>query len=73
MGIDEAGEHDTAGAVDFGYFLAILLEPGIAEGIFGLADGDDLAAETKDGGVFDDAEIGESGAAAGASSFAAQG
>jgi hypothetical protein len=53
MRIDEAGKDDLAGTVDFDYFLTILLEPGIAESVFGLANGDDLAAQREDGSIFD--------------------
>src|SRR5580698_957897 len=66
VGVDEAWQHDVAGTVDFGDLLAILFKPGIAEGIFGLAHGNDFAAEAKDSGVFEEAEFGERGAAAGA-------
>ena len=64
MGIDEAGKDDSAGAIDFGDLLTMLLDPGIAESIFGRADGDDFAADAEDGGVFENAEFFEIGTAA---------
>ena len=64
MGIDEAGQNDFAGAVDLDDFLAILLQPGIAQGVFGRADGNDLPAEAEDSAIFDDAEFFEVGTAA---------
>ena len=62
--IDEAGKDYFARAIDLGDFLAILLEPGIAQGVFGRADGNDLPAEAQDRAIFDDAEFFEVGAAA---------
>jgi hypothetical protein len=56
----------VAGTVDFGDSLAVLFEPGIAEGVFGLANGDDFAAQAEDGGVFEEAEFGECRTATGA-------
>lgn len=64
MGIDEAGKHDFAGAVDLGDLLAMFFDPGIAESVFGGTDGDDLAAEAENGSVFNDAEFLQCGAAA---------
>jgi len=69
MGIDKARENYFAGAVDLGDLLAVLSDPGIAQGVFCCADRDDLAAETEDGGVGEDREIFEGGAAAGAEAF----
>ena len=57
VGIDEAGQHDLAFAVDLDDCLAILLQPGIAEGVFAFADGDNLSAEAEHGAVFDDAKF----------------
>ena len=66
MGIHEAGQDDFTGAVDLSDFLAVLLQPGIAQGVFGGADGNDLSAEAEDRAVFDDAEFVEVGTTAGA-------
>ena len=63
MGINESGQDDFARAVDLGDFLAILLQPRIAQGVFGGADGNDLSAEAEHGGIFDDAELFEVGTA----------
>ena len=37
--------------------LAVLLQPGVAQGIFGLADGDDFSAKAENRAIFDDAEF----------------
>ena len=57
MRIDKAGEHDFVLAVDLNNFLAIFLQPGIAQCIFGRADGDDFPADAENRGIFDDTEI----------------
>lgn len=64
VGIDEAGERDLAFAVDLDDLLSVLLKPGIAKGILALAHRDNLSPEAEDGGVFDDAQFLEFGAAA---------
>lgn len=64
MRIDESGEDNFARAVDLKNSLAVLLQPGIAQGIFSCADRNDLAAEAEDGAVFDDAEFFKAGTAA---------
>jgi hypothetical protein len=43
--IDESGNDDLLFAIDLDDFLAVLFEPGIAEGIFGRADGDYFAGD----------------------------
>ena len=48
MRIDKSGQYDFAGTVDLGDLLAILPQPGIAQGILRGADRNDLAAETED-------------------------
>src|SRR6202035_4326579 len=62
VGIHEPGQDNFTGAVDLSNFLAIPLQPGIAEGVFGGADRNDLPAETEDRTVFDDADFSEVGA-----------
>jgi len=57
--IDKPRQDNFARAVDLGNFLAILLQPGIAQRIFRGADGDDLTAEAQDRAIFDDAEFGK--------------
>jgi hypothetical protein len=57
VGVDKSGDDDFAGAVDLGDLLAMLHDPGIAEGVFGGSDGDDLAAEAENGGIFADPEF----------------
>ena len=64
VGVDKARQHDFAGAVYLHDFLAILFQPGIAQGVFGGANGDYLSAEAEDGGVLNDAEFFESGTTA---------
>ena len=44
MRIYESGQNYFAGAVNFDDFLAVLLQPGIAQRVFGLAGGNDFAA-----------------------------
>ncbi len=55
--IDEARQNNFARAVDLDNFLAILLQPRIAQGVFSRPDGNDLPAETQDSAVFDDAKF----------------
>jgi hypothetical protein len=55
--IHETREDNFALAIDLSNSPAILLEPGIAHGIFRFADRSDLSAKAQDGGVFDDAEV----------------
>jgi hypothetical protein len=62
--IDETGEDDFARTVDLGDSLAILLQPGIAQGVFGRANRNDLPAEAQDSAIFDDAELFEIGTTA---------
>ena len=62
--IDEAREDDFARAVDLENFLAIFLQPGITQSVFGRADGNNLTAEAQDSAIFDDAELLEVGTAA---------
>ena len=57
MRIDESGENNFPFAVDFGDFLAVLLEPGIAEGAFDRTNRDNLPAEAENRAVLDDAEF----------------
>src|SRR5208282_6291429 len=57
--IDESRKHDFADAVDFANLFAILLYPGVVERVFGLANGNDLAAHAEDRAVFDQAEATE--------------
>ena len=64
MRIHEAGKNDSAGAIDLYDLLTILFQPGIAQGVLGGADRDDLPAKAKDSGGFDDAEFLEVGTAA---------
>jgi hypothetical protein len=65
MGIDKSGEDDFSRAIDLGDFFTILLQPGIAERVFGSANGNDFPAEAQDSAVFDDAELSEVRTAAG--------
>jgi len=44
-------------AIDLDDRLAILLEPGVAQCVLALADGNNLSPEAKDSGVFDNAEF----------------
>src|SRR5713101_7039269 len=64
VGIDEPGQNNLTLTVNLDDSLAILLEPGIAQRVFGVADGNNLPADTKDGSVFYDAEFAEFRAAA---------
>jgi hypothetical protein len=57
MGIHKSGSNYFAGAVDLDELLAMFLDPGIAEGVLGWADGDDLASQAEDGNVLEDAEV----------------
>ena len=57
MGIDEAGEDDFAGAIDFSDAPAVLFQPGIAESVFGGADGHNSATEAQNRAPFDDGEF----------------
>jgi hypothetical protein len=57
VGIYKSRENDFTRAVDLGDFLAILLQPGITEGVFGSADGNDFAPQGQNGSVFDDAKF----------------
>jgi len=57
MRIDKAGQHHVPGTIHFFYSLAISIQPGITQGIFGGPDRDDLSAETQDGTILDNAEI----------------
>ena len=59
MRIHESGKNDLACTIDLDDPLAILLEPGVAQRIFALANGDNLASDAKHGGVLDDAEFAE--------------
>jgi hypothetical protein len=61
--IDEAGKNDFARAVDLDNFFSVLLEPGIAKGIFGRANRDNLSSDAKHRAVFDDAQFWEVGSA----------
>ena len=65
MRVHESGQDDLSGAIDLDNFFAILLDPRIAQRVFGLADGDNLSADAQHRAVFDDAEFSEIGAAAG--------
>jgi len=62
MRVDKAGQNNLSLTVDLDDFLAILLEPGIAEGVFGPADGNDLATLAEHGSVFEDGEVLQIGA-----------
>ena len=64
MGIDKTWKDDFAGAVNLANLPAVLLYPGVAQGVLGLADRDDLAADRENGAVFDQAEIAEVASAA---------
>jgi hypothetical protein len=57
MGVHETGQNNLAGAVKFDNLLAMLPDPGIAQGVFGPAGGDDLLAHAQHRAVFDDAEF----------------
>ena len=45
--INEARQHHPAAAVDLPDLPAILLQPGIAQSVFGFANRDDFAAEAE--------------------------
>jgi hypothetical protein len=51
----EAWQDDLFFAVDFDYFLTILSKPRVAEGIFGFANGNNLARLKQDRSTFKDA------------------
>jgi len=51
--IDEPGDYDFAGTIDLGELFAMLPDPGIAQRIFGCADRNDLAANTKHRAIVD--------------------
>lgn len=57
MRIDKAGKHNLTFAIDLDYSFAIFLQPGIAQGILGFANRDNLAGVANHGGVFDDAKF----------------
>ena len=57
MRIDEPRQHNLPTAINFQKLFSILFEPRIAERFFCCADGNDLAASTKDRAVFDDGEF----------------
>ena len=57
MRVHESGQDYLSGAVNFHKLGAIFLEPGIAQSIFGLANGDNLAAEAEHRSVFEDGEL----------------
>ena len=59
--VDESGNDYFCPTIDLRNFLAILVEPWIAEGVFGYSDSDDLAADAQNGSVVDDAELFEIG------------
>ena len=65
MRIDKTRQDDFARAVDLDKFLTVPLQPGIAQRVFGLSDGNDLPAEAENGAILDDAEFFEVGTAAG--------
>ena len=49
--------YDLPGGIDLIDLLAMLLNPGIAERLFGGANGDNLSADGENCGVFDDTEF----------------
>ena len=53
--IDESGDHYFSRTIDFNNLLAILCKPGIATGVFGCSDSDNLAACAENCPVLDDA------------------
>jgi hypothetical protein len=55
--IHKSWYHDFVCAIDFDKLFAILLHPGIAERIAGLADSNDLAACANDSSIFDGSEF----------------
>ena len=55
--VHESRQHNFLFTVDLSEFLAILLQPGIAQGIFRFADGSDSSSDAEDGGIFDNAEF----------------
>ena len=57
--IHKAGRDNFPGAIDFGNLLTILFQPGVAEGVFGRAYRNNLAANTEHGAVCDDSEFPE--------------
>ena len=66
-------EDDFARTVNLSELAAVLLEPGIAQRVFAFAHGNNLASETKQGSVFDDAEFFELRSTAWAGLVVAQG
>jgi hypothetical protein len=63
VGIDKAGQDNFTGAVDLGDFLAIPLEPGISQRVFGRAYGDDRPPDTENRTSVNDVEFFEGGTA----------
>ena len=61
MGIDESGQDNLAGAIDFDNLLAMLLDPGIAQGVFGLAGRNNLSTQAQHSAVLYDAKVAEPG------------
>ena len=57
VGVDKSGQDHLTLAVDFDNAVAVFLPPRIANGVRGLADRDDLAAQAKYGAVFDDGKF----------------
>ena len=51
--IDKTRQDDATAAVDLDDFLAILLQPRIAQRVFGAADGNNLAADAENGSVIE--------------------
>lgn len=64
MRIDESGQNDFARAIDLSNFLSILLQPRVAQRVFGRADRNDLPAKAQNRTVLDNVEFFEARAAA---------
>ena len=63
MRIHKARQNHASATVDFNNFLAMLLKPCIANGVFRCADRDNLSAHAYHGAVFDDRKFRERSAA----------
>ena len=64
MGVDQAGQNNLARTIDLRDLVAVFRQPGIEQGVFGAADGDDLSAEAENGAIGDQAEFFKGRAAA---------
>jgi hypothetical protein len=63
--IHKSRQHHLPGAIDLDDLFSIFLNPGIAERVLRLADRNNLPTKAKNGGIFEDGEFFQIGAASG--------